>query len=250
MHPTVADQRRPISAHRPTQLARPARPPLGTLVTMDWKRWHDAYDRPDSELARRLETVRERIRAALDEAPAGPLRAVSLCAGQGRDLIPVLAEHPRGRDVHARLVELDPENADYARRLVADAGLTQVEVVTGDASLTDHYLDLVPADLVLVCGIYGNLRLSDIETTVAACTALCATGGTVIWTRGRQPEPAVAPQIAAWYEELGFEKLWLADPGQQMCVGAYRYTAAPTPLTPGVSLFRFVGYDVLYQRPA
>jgi hypothetical protein len=213
---------------------------------MDWKSWHDRYDEPDSALARRLTTVRERIRIALDEAPAGPLRAISLCAGQGRDLIPVLGEHPRGRDVRARLVELDPGNTEYARRLVAEAGLTQVEVVTGDASLTDQYLDLVPADLVLVCGVYGNLRLPDIERTVAACASLCATGGTVIWTRSRKPETSVAPRIAVWYEEYGFERLWLNDPAEQMCVGAYRFTGAPTPLTPGVSLFQFVGYDAMY----
>ena len=218
---------------------------------MDWKTWHDAYDDPESLLARRLETVRERVREALDHASAGPLRAVSLCAGQGRDLIPVLAEHPRGRDVHARLVELDPANADHARTLVAQAGLDQVEVVTGDASLTDHYLGLVPADLVLVCGVYGNLRLADIQATVAACTSLCATDGTVIWTRGRKPEPTTALRIAAWYQEHGFEKVWLADENEQMCVGSYRYTGTPTPLIPDVSLFEFVGYDVLYHpRPA
>ena len=217
---------------------------------MDWKSWHDKYDDPDSDYARRLRTVRERIGLALDEAPAGPLRAISLCAGQGRDLIPVLAEHPRGADVHARLVELDPANTEHARQAVAAAELPKVEIVTGDASLTDHYLDLVPADLVLVCGVYGNLRLPDIENTVAACTALCATGGTVIWTRGRNPERSVAPQIAAWYEQRGFERVWLAEPEEQMCVGVHRYTGTPAPLAPGVSMFEFVGYDVLYRRPA
>jgi hypothetical protein len=221
-----------------------------TLEAMDWKRWHDKYDDPGSPFARRLATVRDRIGDALDEAAPGPLRAISLCAGQGRDLIPVLAEHPRGRDVHARLVELDPGNADLARQLAADAGLTRVEVVTGDASLTDQYLDLVPANLVLICGVYGNLRLPDIENTVAACTALCATGGTVIWTRGREPEPAVAPQICAWYEQAGFEQVWLAAPEEQMCVGAHRHTGATTPLEPGVSMFRFIGYDALYRQPS
>ena len=213
---------------------------------MDWKSWHDRYDDPDSPLARRLATVRERIRIALDEAPAGPLRAISLCAGQGRDLIPVLGEHPRGRDVHARLVELDPGNTEYARRLVAEAELPQVEVVTGDASLTDQYLDLVPADLVLVCGVYGNLRLPDIENTVAACASLCATGGRVIWTRGRKPDTSVAPRIAAWYEQHGFEQVWVNDPAEQMCVGVHRHTGTPTPPAPGESLFQFIGYDAMY----
>jgi hypothetical protein len=32
---------------------------------------------------------------------------ISLCAGQGRDLLGVLADHPRREDVRARLVELD-----------------------------------------------------------------------------------------------------------------------------------------------
>lgn len=217
---------------------------------MDWKRWHDRYDDPDSDLAERLTVVRDRIRDALAAAPAGPLRAISLCAGQGRDLIPVLAEHPRGRDVRARLVELDPENADAARQMAAELGLDQVEVVTGDASLTDHYTDLTPADLVLVCGVYGNLRAADIENTIATCTALCSTGGTVIWTRGRRPEESMVPRICAWYDELGFEQLWLQEPGRQNCVGAYRYRGTPKPLEPGVSMFEFIGYDVLYPKPA
>ncbi|GGV88906.1 hypothetical protein GCM10015535_41290 [Streptomyces gelaticus] len=53
---------------------------------MDWQAWHDAFDVPESWLARRLRAVQDRIRDALDTAPSGPLRAISLCAGQGRDL--------------------------------------------------------------------------------------------------------------------------------------------------------------------
>ena len=156
------------------------------MAGRDWRAWHDAYDDPGSSLAQRLVVVQARIAAALDAAPPGPLRAVSMCAGQGRDLIPVLASHPRGRDVTARLVELDPGLAATARRAGADAGLPGVEVVTGDASLTDAYAGLVPADLVLACGVFGNITGSDIRRTVACCTQLCTTGGTTVWTRGRR----------------------------------------------------------------
>jgi hypothetical protein len=38
-----------------------------------------------------------------------------MVAGQERDLLPVLAEHPRPVDVTARLVELDPRNVRLAR---------------------------------------------------------------------------------------------------------------------------------------
>lgn len=40
----------------------------------DWYDWHDHYDDPRSGLARRLLLVQERIRAALDDARAGPRR--------------------------------------------------------------------------------------------------------------------------------------------------------------------------------
>ena len=73
------------------------------MTERDWYAWHDDYDRPDGGMARRLSWVQDRIRAALDEVPPGPVRVISLCAGQGRDLIGVLADHPRRGDVTARL---------------------------------------------------------------------------------------------------------------------------------------------------
>jgi hypothetical protein len=60
-----------------------------------------------------------------------------------------------------------------------------VEVVTADASLTDHYRGMAPADLVLVCGVFGNITDEDIERTIDSCPQLCQTSGTVIWTRHR-----------------------------------------------------------------
>src|SRR2546427_6179470 len=107
---------------------------------MDWQAWHQRYDDPGSELSRRLEAVQTQVRAALDRAPAGPVPVVSLCSGQGRDILGVLEDHPRRADVRARLVELDPELAASAR----DRAPAQVEVITGDASLTDQYDGMVP----------------------------------------------------------------------------------------------------------
>ncbi|MFK0022875.1 hypothetical protein [Streptomyces sp. NPDC090798] len=69
----------------------------------------------------------------------------------------MLAGHPRRGDVRARLVELDGRNAEMAVRAAGAAGLSGVEVVVGDAASTDHHQDLAPADLVLLCGVLGNL---------------------------------------------------------------------------------------------
>jgi hypothetical protein len=211
---------------------------------MDWQAWHADYDRPGSDLARRLRVVQERIRLALDACPPGPVQVISLCAGQGRDVIEVLTAHPRRDDVRARLVELDPRNAAFARATADAAGLGQVEVVTGDAALTDHYRDVVPAELVLVCGLFGNITDTDIERTVDACTRLCATGGTVIWTRHRHT-PDRVPLICGWFEERDFERLWVSDRGAGFGVGVHRFGGEPRPLTPGTGMFTFVGYDAL-----
>ena len=210
----------------------------------DWYKWHELYDDPESGLALRLEMVRDRVRAALDEAPPGPLRAISVCAGQGTDLIGALADHPRRGDVTARLVELDPRNTEVARRLAVEAGLTCVEVVTGDASLGSQYAEIAPADLVLVCGLFGNVTDADIEAMAGYCTQLCATGGTVIWTRGRW-EPDLTPRVCAWFEERGFERVWLSDARELrgQSVGAHRFTRTPAPLERDAVMFTFVGHN-------
>jgi Putative methyltransferase len=222
---------------------------MAIVTERDWYAWHAGYDNPATGLARRLRWVQDRIRAALDDAPPGPLRAISLCAGQGRDLIGVLADHPRRADVTARLVELDPRNTAFARRLAERDGLSNVEIVTGDAARTSAYADLVPADLVIACGLFGNLTNAHIERTIGYCTQLCATGGTVVWTRGRwargSTEPDLVPQVCEWFEERGFERVWLSDPSYGQCCGAHRFTATPAPLTPDATMFTFTGHDPL-----
>ncbi len=208
------------------------------MTQPDWLSWHDDYDQPGSPLARRLAAVQDRIRIALDAAPPGPLRAVSMCAGQGRDLIGALAGHPRRADVKARLVELDERNATIARQSAAAAGLDGVEVVTGDAALISNYAGLVPAYLVLVCGVFGNMTDADVERTIGYCRQLCAHGGTVVWTRGRF-EPDLVPQICEWFAGHGFEELWVSEPGVGYGAGAHRFTASPEPLEAGARMFIF-----------
>src|SRR5215475_11407524 len=119
----------------------------------DWSEWHRAYDIPGSPLAQRLAVVQQAISDALTAAPPGPIRVVSMCAGEGRDLLGVLRDHPRAGDVVGRLVELDPDLAASARSN-APAG---IDVLVGDAGLARSYAGAVPADLVLVCGVFGNI---------------------------------------------------------------------------------------------
>jgi predicted RNA methylase len=219
-------------------------------MASDWHDWHSSYDSPASWQARRLVTVRDRIRAVLDAAPPGPLTALAMVAGQGRDLIPVLATHPRGGDVTARLVELDPRNADLARAGARAAGLPRVDVVTGDAAVLDHYAGLAPADLLLICGLFPHITDADVHQVVRAAPALVKRGGTVIWTRQRRA-PDMVPEISSWFVDEGFAEVWVTDPATEHAVAVHRHLADPVPLAAGPPLFTFVGIQSLhpgYQR--
>jgi hypothetical protein len=165
-----------------------------------------------------------------------------MCAGEGRDLLGVLPTHPRRDDVRARLVELDEGNAAVARETVERAGLDQVEVVVGDASLTDAYVGAAPANLVLACGVFGNVVDDDIRRTIEVLPQLCASRATVIWTRHRF-EPDLTPTVRGWFETNGFVETSFDAPEEQdlkFSVGVNRFEGTPLALRPGTRMFEFV----------
>lgn len=167
-------------------------------------------------------------------------RVISVCSGDGRDLLGVLPSHRRGREVRARLVEQDETLAARGRSWAQREGLDGVEVVHGDASITDAYRDAVPADLVLVCGVFGNVSDSDVHNTVIHLAEMCAAGATVIWTRGRF-EHDLTPAIRAWFSDAGFEEIeFVAVPGTSAAVAAHRFVGEPRPAPAGVRLFTFL----------
>jgi len=204
-----------------------------------WQRWHDAYADPTSRLSQRLATVQQRLREAFDAAPHGPVRLVSACAGQAGDVVGALAGHRRAAEVTGRLVELDPDNAEAARTALAAAGLAGIHVVTRDAGRSDAYAGAVPADVVLLCGIFGNVSDADVETTVRHAAELCADGATVLWTRHRDA-PDLTSDIRGWFADQGFAEVAFDSPdGGSWSVGTERYEGRPQPLVPGQTWFRF-----------
>jgi hypothetical protein len=209
------------------------------MTSTDWLEWHAPYDDQASPLSRRLRAVQRGIRGHLDTRPDQRVRVISACAGQGRDLIEVLANHPARDRVTARLVELDPRNVAIARAGAAANGLTGVEVVAGDAGTVDSYLGAVPADLVLFCGVFGNITDEDIAGTIRALPQLCAPGATVIWTRGRQA-PDLRPSVRRWFGEAGFDEVSFDAPDDvRWSVGVNRLSIDPVPPVPGQRLFSF-----------
>jgi len=217
------------------------------VTSSHWSRWHEPYDDPNSYLSARLGEVQRQLVRAIDQRPEATITLTSICAGQGRDVLEVLAAHPRGRDVRARLVELDPANVAVAERYRREHSLANVEIVVGDAGASDAYLGVVPSQLVLACGVFGNLSAADIEGTIAWLPALCDRAAHVIWTRHRR-EPDRTPWIRGLFADAGFREVVLAAPREWMfVVGTHQLDREPPAFEPGRRVFCFVGEG---ERPA
>lgn len=205
----------------------------------NYEQWHHAYDDPNSGLSWRLRTVQGFIHRALEEQP-GPMRIVSACSGDGRDILGVLAQRADAPRVSATLIELHPTIAGRAEQAAASVA-ANVEVRRLDAGVTDAYLGAVPADLVLLVGIFGNITDEDLIRTIDATPQLCRPGATLVWSRGRRPRDPNheirSRFTAARFAELEYATL---DTDSWPAVAATRYEGPLTPLANGQRLFTFV----------
>lgn len=208
------------------------------VVNTDWSEWHDAYARAGSGLGGRLAAVRAQIDRRLDATAPAPVRVISACAGDGRDLLGVLTERSDADRVSALLVESDAGLAARAREGARQLE-SRVDVQEADAAQSDVYAGAIPADLVLLCGIFGNVTDADVRVTIEVAPQLCASGAEVIWTRHRH-DPDLTPAIRAWFGGAGFEEVTFVAPADDhWSVGVHRLTAEPRPLEQGRHWFTF-----------
>ncbi|MEZ5409337.1 MAG: hypothetical protein R2761_15015 [Acidimicrobiales bacterium] len=180
-------------------------------MTSHWVRWHQAYDDPASMNSRRLEAVVALLGEVFTAAPAGPIRVLSLCSGDGRDLSGALSGHPRAGDVSGVLVEVDPDLAAGAAGNLA-AAAPGLAVRCADAGDPASFADQLPVDVLVLCGIFGNVAPADIAATVAAVPALASPGAAVLWTRHRRA-PDITPWIRQRFHDAGCPAEGFVSPG-------------------------------------
>ena len=216
--------------------------------TRDWIAWHRDYDAA-TPLTRRLAIVQRWISSLVTDARPGPIRVVSMCAGDARDLVGALRDHPRRKDISGRLVEIDPELAARARDRAVAAAIG-VDVAEGDAGWSSSYDGAVPANLILACGVFGNVSDADVERTIKFLPRLVTPGASVIWTRHRRP-PDRTSEVRAWFEEAGFAEVAIEPvPDSVATVGVHRLVGAPLAFEADRLLFRFVPSDADAQGSA
>ncbi|MEH2459149.1 class I SAM-dependent methyltransferase family protein [Nostoc sp.] len=209
----------------------------------DWYEWHDLYN-TEPKLQQRLEIVREYIAYSLNASPDGAIRIVSVCAGDGRDLLGILKNHPRAKDVSARLVEINSNLVERGRATIESLGLaSQIEFINGDATLAANYVEAVPADIVIVCGVFGNLAdEAELNRLLDNLSFLSKQGAFIIWTRGHSNGITYSETVRKILRTSGFEEVnFKLTPTRDMGVGLHRYLGENLAVPKEQELFVFSG---------
>ena len=132
-----------------------------------------------------------------------------------------------------------PETAGTSSAVDA-ARLVDIDVLCIDAGTPEAYAGCPPADLVLLCGVLGNISDGDVEAVIAALRGFCAAGARVIWTRSRR-SPDLTPQIRKWFSDNGFAEITFDAPEDVLTsVGVHELTRQPEPAPRHTRLFAFV----------
>ena len=208
-------------------------------MTTNWNEWHEAYLEPNSTLLRRLFVVQRMIREYCDAVHIGPVKVLSLCSGDGRDIVGAVADHPRRDDIEGRLEERDTTLVQRARDNIHSAGIGGLSVRQGDAGKLDNVTDVLPVHLVLACGIFGNIPDEDVRTTIAALAHFGNIGLNVIWTRHRY-DPDLTPLVRGWFRGAGFEEMeFVRVADSHACVGRHVLVTEPRGEAPGGQIFQF-----------
>jgi hypothetical protein len=126
-------------------------------------------------------------------------------------------------------------------RFAAERRLNNVTVIQADASTTDAYASHIPADILLACGVFGNISKADLERTIRQLSMLCSTGASVVWTR-HWNQPEVISQIQQWYAESGFWNLSYdaLDNKARSGVGVALLQGQPVAFKPAYRFFTFI----------
>jgi ubiquinone/menaquinone biosynthesis C-methylase UbiE len=206
----------------------------------DWQEWHNHYNEPSSDLARRLQIVQEQITNCLPHNVNEPYQIIDICAGDGRDLIGVLSKHLNLLNIRSFLVEINDEIANHAKELINTEHIQNIQVVIADAANSSLYKNVIPADLILLCGVFGNISIEDVQNIIENLHMFCKSGTKVIWTRNRRA-PDVTPKIRELFTNNSFAELKFISPSDNTyAVGLNIFKGDTKAFNPELKLFTFI----------
>jgi hypothetical protein len=189
--------------------------------------------------------LREQIAAAAAKGTGKSLHLVSICAGDGRDVIGTFAAFDARQDVHATLIESHPALVTRGQAAVDQLGLAgRITFRCADATQSSTYVDMRPAQIIVLCGVFGNLKERDVQRLIAALPSLCARDASVIWTRTLVDDGEKATQIIRkCFVAADFtEEVLVRTPLGFFAVGTHAFRGVRRPLPAHSTLFEFTGF--------
>ena len=84
--------------------------------------------------------------------------------------------------------------------------LENVVVLQSDAAILADYADAIPADIVVLCGVLGNVSDDRLAELIGRLPQLCAPAAKVIWTRHRLA-PDLTQAVRPIFDDNGFDEI-------------------------------------------
>jgi hypothetical protein len=213
------------------------------MSLVDWWEWHKEYSVADSYPSLRREAVSYHTARALCIAPAGPIRVMSVCAGQGLDIISGFVGDAHTANVDCVFLEYDPRNALEAASNLSVVGLRSYEVRVCDAGLCDSYAGSGRANIMYLVGLISHLSDAEISSLIAAIPNLCSQGAQVIWTVPKS-NPEVVHMATSKLMEAKFDQVLRTDIGSVGMVVTSQFMGVPqSRLEAGSRIFTFGSRD-------
>jgi len=210
---------------------------LGPGLWSDWPQ--RAYKQ--RRYQQRLAAVQAHLFDCLNAAPAGQVRVISVCAGDGRDLLGVLEIHQRRNDVAAWLIEQSAQSVNAGAARASALGLADaVNFLHADATLYATYQGIAPADIVLFCGVWGHVPAHERISVIRALACLCKPDGVVIWSRAIAKGLERLEQIQSLFRAPPWERTALTStPDKTWAIATHRYCGPAADLPSEGQIFRF-----------
>ena len=117
------------------------------------------------------------------------------------------------------LVEIDDALAEAAQVAAAVDGLGNVEVRRADAGDPASFRDVLPVDVLMLCGIFGNVEHDRVREIVLRVPRIVQPGGFVIWTRGSDERDDRRSELRRWFVEAGMPEVSFDGAPEKFGVG-------------------------------
>ena len=197
--------------------------------------WHLNHNDMNSTPYKRNKDEQNLIKTCLNSIKNN-VNIISICSGQARDILPILAGKKDNNKINTYLIDTDLECLEYADNYAKENKIPNVHLINKNAGLRETYNDIPQADIIIICGVFGHLSLLDIKSTISFIKHLLNENGFVIWSRHKFDND-ISEDIKNIFKELNFNELAFVSPEDEP------YTLGLHVVDGKTDIFNYIEYE-------